>query len=94
MQQDAQQDTGTRQKRLMRWAEVERLTGVSRSSLTTMAANGLFPRPVQVSVNITAFLSHEVYEWLDGLSSRRVQYSTRKKFKGARPDSQATGEES
>ncbi len=94
MPHDAQQETRARQKRLMRWPEVERLTGISRSSLTSMAANGLFPRPVQVSVHITAFLSHEVYEWLDGLDSRRVQYSTKKKFKGARPDSQATGEES
>lgn len=94
MQQDAQQDAGTRQKRLMRWPEVERLTGISRSSLTSMAANGLFPRPVQVSVNITAFLSHEVYEWLDGLDSRRVEYSTKKKFKGAKPDSNGSGGQS
>ncbi|WP_444984895.1 helix-turn-helix transcriptional regulator [Halomonas mongoliensis] len=94
MQEHAAQETGGRQKRLMRWPEVERLTGISRSSLTSMAANGLFPRPVQVSVHITAFLSHEVYEWLDGLDSRRVEYSTKKKFKGARPARKATGEES
>lgn len=65
-------------KRLMRWPEVERLTGISRATLSNMAARGDFPRPVQVSVHITAFLSHEVFEWLDELEHRRVNYSPKR----------------
>ncbi|MDW7746734.1 helix-turn-helix transcriptional regulator [Halomonas sp.] len=76
------QQAPTQQKRLMRWPEVERVTGISRATLTNMSARGDFPRPVQVSVHITAFLSNEVFEWLEGLEHRRVQYSP-KRFKRA-----------
>jgi predicted DNA-binding transcriptional regulator AlpA len=79
------QDAPNQQKRLMRWPEVERVTGISRATLTNMSARRDFPRPVQVSVHITAFLSNEVFEWLEGLESRRVEYSP-KRFKQAEPE--------
>ena len=72
------QDANSHPKRLMRWPEVERLTGISRATLTNMAARGDFPRPVQVSTHITAFLSHEVFEWLEELENRRVNYSPKR----------------
>lgn len=78
------QDATNHPKRLMRWPEVERLTGISRATLSSMSGRGDFPKPVQVSVHITAFLSHEVLEWFDGLESRRVDYSP-KRFKSADP---------
>ncbi|MDV6319588.1 helix-turn-helix transcriptional regulator [Chromohalobacter sp. HP20-39] len=60
--------------RLMRWPEVEEITGLSRSTLANMAANGRFPKPVQVSAHITAFLSTEVAAWFQELKARRVHY--------------------
>ncbi|WP_069384039.1 helix-turn-helix transcriptional regulator [Halomonas caseinilytica] len=60
--------------RLMRWPEIEELTGLSRSTLAHMAANGRFPEPVQVSAHITAFLSNEVAAWFQEVKARRVKY--------------------
>lgn len=60
--------------RLMRWPEVEEITGLTRQTLVKMAANDWFPKPVQVSAQITAFLSNEVEAWLEELKTRRVHY--------------------
>jgi len=70
--------------RLMRWLEVEELTGLSRQTLVKMAANDWFPKPVQVSAQITAFLSNEVDAWLEDLANRRVHYQNPEPW-GRRP---------
>ncbi|WP_046080013.1 helix-turn-helix transcriptional regulator [Halomonas sp. HG01] len=60
--------------RLMRWPEVEEITGLSRRTLTNLSATGRFPEPVQVSSHITAFLSTEITAWFQELKERRVHY--------------------
>lgn len=62
--------------RLMRWREVEELLGLSRPTIARMCANGWFPEPVQVSSQVSAFLSSEVDAWMQDLKNRRVKHQT------------------
>lgn len=50
--------------RIMRRREVERVTGISRSSLYRLLSMGTFPRPVQLSPNTVGWLAIEVHGWL------------------------------
>ncbi|MGH9436170.1 MAG: helix-turn-helix transcriptional regulator [Terriglobia bacterium] len=52
--------------RLMRRREVQRTTGLSRSSLYRLIAVGSFPSPILLSANAVGWLETEVSAWIAG----------------------------
>lgn len=44
--------------------EVEKLTGLSRSTLYDQMAKGCFPRPVRLTQRAVAWRAEDVAEWL------------------------------
>ena len=50
--------------RLLRFGEVRRRTGLSRSTIWRMERSGMFPKRVKVSVNVVAWREDEVGEWI------------------------------
>ena len=60
-------------ERVFRRREVERLTGLSRSSIYAMMTRGEFPRPIGLSVRAVGWLSSDIDAWLQG----RVERSAR-----------------
>ena len=50
--------------RILRYPDVERVTGLSRKTLERRLAAGDFPVPVRLGRRAVGFLSHEVQEWL------------------------------
>lgn len=52
--------------RLMRRPEVQRTTGLSRSSLYRLIAEGKFPASIQLSEKSVAWLASEVDGWVAG----------------------------
>jgi prophage regulatory protein len=51
---------------LLRLPEVQKLSGLSRSSIYRLEGKGAFPKRVRLSVRATAWRSEELLEWLDG----------------------------
>ena len=70
--------------RLMRRPEVQRVTGLSRSSQYRLIAEGDFPSPIRLSANTVGWLASEVDAWV----ARRVAAS-RNKAAGLPPGSQS-----
>jgi prophage regulatory protein len=56
--------------RVMRRAEVERLTGLSRSTLYDWMKRGEFPQPVRLGARIVAWRESDVTAWLDSRETR------------------------
>ena len=50
--------------RLLRFGEVRRRTGLSRSTIWRMERSGAFPRRVKVSLNVVAWREDEVADWI------------------------------
>jgi predicted DNA-binding transcriptional regulator AlpA len=50
--------------RLLRFAEVRRRTGLSRSTIWRLERGGAFPKRIQVSVNVVAWREDEVEAWI------------------------------
>lgn len=50
--------------RLIRRPEVERRTGLSRSTLYWLVSRGEFPRPVPLGRRTVGWVEAEVFEWL------------------------------
>ncbi|MCC7253179.1 AlpA family transcriptional regulator [Hyphomicrobium sp.] len=51
-------------QRLILRRDVEYRTGLPRSTLYEMIKAGLFPRPVQLTPRLSAFVESEVDEWI------------------------------
>lgn len=51
-------------KRFLRLPEVEQLTGYKRSSIYRLAKDGEFPSPIRLGGRASAWLEHEVQEWM------------------------------
>jgi len=51
--------------RILRRREVQRTTGLSRSSLYRLIAAGSFPSPIQLSANAVGWLETEVSAWIE-----------------------------
>lgn len=49
---------------LLRRREVERRTGLSRSTIYALVASEQFPAPIRVTANTTAWLAGEVDAWI------------------------------
>lgn len=56
--------TQTTANRLIRWPEVHQLTGLCRSHVHAMAANGDFPKPIKLGSRASAWIESEVLQWL------------------------------
>ncbi len=48
-----------------RRTEVEELTGLSRSTIYAMIADGTFPRPVRMTAKAVAWPESSIAEWLE-----------------------------
>ncbi|NDW46708.1 AlpA family transcriptional regulator [Ruegeria sp. PrR005] len=46
-------------------AEVEKLTGLSRSTIYALMADGKFPRPVRLTAKAVAWPESKIREWLN-----------------------------
>ncbi|RMD91188.1 MAG: AlpA family phage regulatory protein [Alphaproteobacteria bacterium] len=55
------------QERLLRRAEVEDLTGLSKSGLYELIAAGRFPRPVRVGIQAVRWRASEIAAWQKAL---------------------------
>lgn len=51
-------------ERLMRRPEVERATGLSRSSIYQWMHDGRFPRPVRLGERLVAWRASDIAAWL------------------------------
>lgn len=51
--------------RLLKLSEVRKLTALGRSALYSMAQRGLFPKPIKIGPRASAWVSSEVYQWID-----------------------------
>lgn len=56
---------------LLRFAEVQKLTGLSRTAIYTLAREKHFPAPLKISIRSSAWVSSEVSEWLQNKIAER-----------------------
>ncbi len=56
--------------RLLRCHDVEERTGLSRSTIWRLEHRGVFPKRIQVSVNVVAWLEDEVAAWIQSRVDR------------------------
>lgn len=54
-------------RKLLRRPAVESLTGISRSTIYSMIADGTFPKPVKLGKRAVAWREADICEWLDSL---------------------------
>jgi len=58
-------------RRTIRVGQLREKTGLSESSIWRLVRLRQFPRPMKLSPGCTAWLEHEIDEWLDGEGSAR-----------------------
>jgi prophage regulatory protein len=51
--------------RLMRFPEVKQVTGLCRSQVHAMIAEGRFPKQIKLSTRASAWIAEEVYSWVE-----------------------------
>lgn len=51
-------------ERLIKRAHVEQITGLSRSSLYSQMAKGVFPRPVKIGERAVAWREGDIRAWI------------------------------
>lgn len=56
--------TSQHSPRLIRRAEVTRLTGLGRSAIYQKIASGEFPTPIRLGARAVAWQEHEVVRWI------------------------------
>ena len=64
MCQPMQENTNMVEKHYRR-TELEGLTGLSRSTIYAMMADGKFPRPIRLSAKAVAWPESKISEWLE-----------------------------
>ena len=57
-------------ERILRRPEVEARTGLSRSTLYAMMAEGAFPKPVQLGKRAVGWPERAIAEWLESRTGR------------------------
>jgi prophage regulatory protein len=55
------------QERIIRRPDVEKITGLSRSSIYAKMADGTFPKPVKLGPNCVGWKESEVQNWIEAL---------------------------
>jgi Predicted transcriptional regulator len=56
---------------ILRRAEVERLVGLSRSSLYRLIERGEFPRPLTISSRAVRWRADEIATWIEARTAQR-----------------------
>jgi len=51
--------------RLIRFPEVEKLTGLARSSIYKKISDEDFPKPIKLGERCTAFVETEISQWIE-----------------------------
>ena len=59
------------QERILRRPEVERRTGLSRSTLYLMIADARFPFPIKLGLRAVGWSEGEVSDWLETRKAQR-----------------------
>lgn len=62
----------TNTTRLLRLPEVQRMTGMGRSTIWRRAREGSFPQPVKLGPRTTAWVAAEVEGWASAAMSTRT----------------------
>jgi prophage regulatory protein len=57
--------------RIIKRPDVEKLTGLSRSSIYRLAANGEFPHPVKIGLRAVGWLDSEIANWIEQRTAER-----------------------
>lgn len=50
--------------KMLRRKEVEKRTGLKRSTIYENMANGTFPNPIKIGARVVCWLEHEIEAWL------------------------------
>lgn len=58
--------------RLLRLPEVQRITGMGRSTIWKRAGDGTFPQPVKLGPRTTAWVAAEVEQWATAAIAQRA----------------------
>jgi len=61
------------ERRVMRRPEVERVTGISRSTLYEMIKSGEFPKPMRLGKRAVGWPETVVSDWLDSRPTAELQ---------------------
>lgn len=56
--------------RLLRRPDVQNVTGLSRSTLYAMIAEGTFPKPVRLGKRAVGWRASDIAAWLESLETR------------------------
>ena len=62
---------------ILRRADVERATGLPRSTIYEMMARGVFPKPIRLSARAVGWIEAEILEW------QKVRIATRDEARAA-----------
>ena len=56
---------------MLRTPEVERLTGLSQSTIKRMVTDGRFPKPMRIGIRAKGWLARDVKAFIDTLDEQR-----------------------
>ena len=59
----------TRQQRILRLPEVKSKTGLGRSTIYVLMANGEFPRSIRIGARAVGWLESDIDQWIE---TRRI----------------------
>jgi prophage regulatory protein len=79
------QDSPPGLDRIIRMPELERVTGLSRSTIERLLKKGLFPPPVQLSENAKGFFESQVRTWQESLVPAGPELEPEAEEKGSAP---------
>ena len=63
------------QERLLRRREVEKITGVSRSSIYRLMQESDFPRPVRIGPGAVRWKASDINAWMESRPVARSEFS-------------------
>jgi prophage regulatory protein len=69
-QQGVEEGVSLAPLRLLRFAAVRRLTGLSRSTIWRLEHAGAFPRRIRISLNVVAWLENDIVSWIQAKVDR------------------------
>ena len=61
-------------QRVIRRPVVEHLTGLSRSSIYAMIANGEFPAQIKIGIRAVGWRQSEIESWIENRSSQSADF--------------------
>jgi prophage regulatory protein len=66
--------------KLIKLPQVMQITTLSRATVYRLIAKGEFPKQIKLSERASAWIEHEVHEWLDNRINNRVLSTDQQKF--------------